>query len=100
LLPIIELGLAAHDPTLGEPDPIGLDRLTTREAEVARHAARGLTSRHIGLLLGTSQFTVRNQLCRIFDKLGVASRSELAGWLVRRQAHGADVPFRSDRPLS
>lgn len=52
--------------------------LTPRELEIARQVARGLTTPQIAHILGTSKFTVRNQLVSIFDKLKVASRSELA----------------------
>jgi DNA-binding CsgD family transcriptional regulator len=46
--------------------------------------ARGLTTPHIALILGTSPLTVRNQLCRVFDKTRVASRAELATWVAQR----------------
>jgi DNA-binding CsgD family transcriptional regulator len=56
--------------------------LTAREREIARYVCRGLRNRDIGLLLGTSPATVRNQLQRMFVKLGVASRTELASLLL------------------
>jgi DNA-binding CsgD family transcriptional regulator len=64
--------------------PRSLPRLTEREAEIARQVARGLSTRHIALILGTSPFTVRNQLSRVFDKTRVASRAELAAWVAER----------------
>jgi DNA-binding CsgD family transcriptional regulator len=96
LLPIIELGLLVHHRGCHSSNP-ELERLSAREAEVARHVARGLTNRQIGLLLGTSPFTVRNQVVRIFDRLRVCTRAELAARLATR---GADVPFRSRAPRS
>ncbi len=52
--------------------------LTGREREVAALTARGLRTLEIASVLGTSPHTVRNQLVRIFRKLEVSSRSELA----------------------
>ncbi len=55
--------------------------LTQREREVALLAAQGLTSRAIGERLYVASRTVDNHLARIYAKLGVASRAELAGVL-------------------
>lgn len=49
-------------------------RLTTREQEVLRAAARGLTSREIARHLGVRERTVTTHLGRIYGKLGVNSR--------------------------
>src|ERR671919_448863 len=49
-------------------------RLTTREQEVLRAAARGLTSREIARHLGVRERTVTTHLGRIYGKLGVTSR--------------------------
>jgi len=90
LLPVIEVCFVAHGLTAhgagGAPDDRALPQLSAREAEVARHVGRGLATRQIALLLGTSPFTVRNQLSRIFDKLGIANRAELAAWVTRELA--------------
>jgi DNA-binding CsgD family transcriptional regulator len=52
--------------------------LTRREREVALLAAQGMTSRRIATKLGVSVRTVDNQLGRVYTKLGVAGRRELA----------------------
>ena len=52
--------------------------LTRREREVALLAAQGMTSRRIAAKLGVSVRTVDNQLGRVYTKLGVAGRRELA----------------------
>ncbi|MEZ4372286.1 MAG: LuxR C-terminal-related transcriptional regulator [Polyangiaceae bacterium] len=54
-----------------------LQALTTAEREVARLAASGLSNREIGMRRGVSYRTVANQLQRIFDKLGVSTRTAL-----------------------
>jgi DNA-binding CsgD family transcriptional regulator len=57
--------------------------LTAREQEVAVFAANGLTSREIASKLCLSRRTVENYLQRIYDKLGVSSRQDLAAALKR-----------------
>jgi DNA-binding NarL/FixJ family response regulator len=59
--------------TFDEPSP-----LTDREREIARLAARGLTSRAIAEELFVSTRTVENHLQRVYIKLGVSGRAELA----------------------
>jgi len=54
-------------------------RLSPREEEIFAYLQRGYSNRQIGLVLGTSPLTVRNQLARLFRKVGVASRAELVG---------------------
>jgi DNA-binding CsgD family transcriptional regulator len=94
LLPTVELLLAAHGASPPPQEGSPLPRLSPREAEIAHHVGRGLTTAQIALLLGTSPFTVRNQICRIFDKLAVASRAELAAWVA-----GQRSPARSGSAL-
>jgi DNA-binding CsgD family transcriptional regulator len=53
-------------------------RLTRRELEVAALAARNLSSREIADRLFLSVRTVDNHLQRVYAKLGVTSRDELA----------------------
>jgi DNA-binding NarL/FixJ family response regulator len=56
----------------------GKQMLTKREEEVVQLVADGLTNRQIANELKISEHTVRNSLFRIFDKLGVSTRVELA----------------------
>ena len=55
----------------------GLDLLSARERQVVQYLAAGMTNREIAESLGLSRHTVKNYLFRIFDKLGVSSRTEL-----------------------
>ncbi|WP_433801748.1 LuxR C-terminal-related transcriptional regulator [Actinomycetospora sp. CA-084318] len=66
----------ARTPALGLLDVP--DDLTPREREVARLAARGLTSRAIAERLVLSVRTVDNTLSSVYAKLHVAGRRELA----------------------
>lgn len=52
--------------------------LSSREIEVAALAAGGLTNREIASKLCVSVRTVENHLQRVYEKLGVARRAELA----------------------
>lgn len=57
--------------------------LTKREEEIAQLVASGRTNGEIAALLNLSQSTVKNRLVRIFDKLGVNTRAELASRMAR-----------------
>jgi DNA-binding CsgD family transcriptional regulator len=54
-------------------------RLSPREEEIFNYLQRGYSNRQIALVLGTSPLTVRNQLARLFRKVGVSTRAELVG---------------------
>ncbi|MBO6934419.1 MAG: helix-turn-helix transcriptional regulator [Deltaproteobacteria bacterium] len=53
------------------------DRLTKRQTEVARLAARSLSDREIAKELGLSPHTVHTHLRNIFARLDISSREEL-----------------------
>ena len=53
--------------------------LSPREEEIFSYLQRGYSNRQIALVLGTSPLTVRNQLARLFRKVGAFSRAELVG---------------------
>lgn len=57
--------------------------LTTREREVLIHFARGKTYAQIAESLGVSTTTIKNNVYRIQDKLGVESKQEVVVWAVR-----------------
>lgn len=59
------------------------DELTPHEAEVARLIAAGRTNREIAAALDVSPKTVEAHLSRIYRKLEVRSRTELAIRMVR-----------------
>lgn len=76
--------------------------LTKRESEFVALAARGLQNSEIALLTKVSANTVRNALARIFQKVGVTNRAELAYVAAQAKAtHRAQqevVPPASDVP--
>lgn len=67
--------------------------LTIRELQVVKHAATGKTNKVIACELGLSEHTVKNYLCRAFEKLGVSNRVELLFSLTSR-----DHMFDRGRP--
>lgn len=73
------LSLALHSRWGMEAQLPSAADLSAREAEICRLASRGLRNREIAEITGTSPHTVRNQLARIFRKLEVTTRAELAG---------------------
>lgn len=58
-------------------------RLTRREREIAEQVKCGRNNREIAAALHISEQTVKNQLCAIYEKLGVRNRTELALYAVR-----------------
>jgi DNA-binding CsgD family transcriptional regulator len=72
----------------GHLTPVTLG-LSPREREVVQLVAAGLRNKEIALRLQISEKTVKFHLGRIFDKLGVDSRTEL---LLRLIAEGGLVP--------
>lgn len=68
-----------HTPVLARG--AGIEPLTPREREVALLAAGGRSSRDIGDHLGVSTRTVDTHLARVYRKLGISGRSELAAAL-------------------
>lgn len=58
-------------------------QLTDRETDIVKALVEGMNNREIGLALGISDGTVKHHLTRIFDKVGVYSRLELAMWVAR-----------------
>jgi DNA-binding CsgD family transcriptional regulator len=62
----------------------GWDSLSESERRVADLVARGLSNKEIGARLYMSHRTVGSHLYRIFPKLGLRSRVELARLVVER----------------
>jgi DNA-binding CsgD family transcriptional regulator len=69
-----------------DPAPLVADRsliatLSEREVDVMQCVAAGLRNRAVATRLGISENTVKFHLSRIFRKLSISSRAELAGIL-------------------
>ena len=62
-----------------EPDSTG--PLAPREVEVARLVGEGLTNKQIAARLFISDRTVATHVRNIMDKLGFATRAQIASWV-------------------
>ncbi len=85
----IDLALGPHvpDPVVG-PAPVDPDEptLTRREEEVAALLAEGLSNQEIADRLVISLRTAQGHVENLLRKLGVHSRTQVATWVLRRDA--------------
>lgn len=58
--------------------------LSKREEEILVLVSEGKTNKEIGSILFLSEKTVRNNVSRILDKLGLVNRSQAAAFMARR----------------
>ena len=72
--------LPTHPPAAAPADSVGL---TTREREVVRLLAEGLTDREIAERLSISPHTVHGHVTNLLAKLGVESRTAAAAYAIR-----------------
>jgi DNA-binding CsgD family transcriptional regulator len=77
--------LVATGGTAGKRDVAAFDELTAQEAQIAQLAGERRTNPEIGALLFLSSRTVEWHLRKVFAKLGLTSRRELADALRRRE---------------
>jgi DNA-binding NarL/FixJ family response regulator len=76
---------ALATPLIGKEQPLSNGRgLSKREEEIARLVAEGMSNRQISQQLTLSEHTIKNYLFRIFEKLGVSTRVELALYALNR----------------
>ena len=73
----------------------GMKSLAVRETQVANLVAEGLPNKEVAVKLGLSEHTVSNYLFRIYNKLGISSRIELALYVLKER-EGPDAA--SERP--
>jgi DNA-binding CsgD family transcriptional regulator len=72
--------LSSNDAAVSDIDP---SDLTARQLEVAKLVAQGFTNKQIAQRLGISRFTAETHVRNILERLGAASRSEIATWATR-----------------
>ena len=63
--------------------------LTRREDEICSLVAEGLKNREIAQVLNLSEHTVKNHLFRIFERLGISSRTELILYVLAQRGVAA-----------
>ena len=81
---------AAPHATVTDVKPGGWAPLTAREQEVARLVASGMTNRQIASKLVVTPATAAKHVENIREKLGLTSRTQIAGWVLEHDA--AAVP--------
>jgi DNA-binding CsgD family transcriptional regulator len=81
LRPVFPLLTLAHATVAASKAPEVDLNLSPREAQIARYLCEGFRNLNIAALLGTSPNTVRNQISRMYSKLGISSRLELVALL-------------------
>lgn len=64
--------------------------LTRREDEICSLVAEGLKNREIAKLLNLSEHTIKNHLFRIFERLGISSRTELILYVLGQRSTAAN----------
>jgi ATP/maltotriose-dependent transcriptional regulator MalT len=73
--------LRATGETARKREPSTIDQLTPQELQIARFVSEGATNREVASKLFLSPRTVEYHLHKVFTKLGIASRGELARML-------------------
>ena len=63
---------------LGRPRPHTKVQLTPKEALIVSGVTQGMKNKEIAIRVGTTEQVVKNYLRKVYDKLGVADRLELA----------------------
>jgi DNA-binding NarL/FixJ family response regulator len=74
-----------ESPVVSAPRQESRSRLTRREEEIGTFLARGLTNRRIAEELSISERTVDTHVGRIFKKLELHSREQVADNIERRR---------------
>jgi DNA-binding NarL/FixJ family response regulator len=69
-------------------DRYGTRKPSRRQLRVIELVAQGLKNRDIATELGIGDHVVRNYLTKIYDKIGVSNRVELALWYEARLREG------------
>jgi DNA-binding CsgD family transcriptional regulator len=84
--------LRATGETARRRQPSTIDQLTPQELQIARFVGQGATNRDVASKLFLSPRTVEYHLHKVFTKLGIASRSELARLLPDDRADRLERP--------
>lgn len=85
----VAIALAEIDEISAFPSEADDDvELTPRQQEVATLVARGCTNKQIAQRLQVSRYTAETHVRNILERLGAASRSEIAAWATQRFGAG------------
>jgi len=84
----------AAGPSPAAERPLPPSPLTSREIEVVRLMARGLSNKEIAESLGIALPTVKNHIHHVLEKLQVRTRSEAAAAVLRGPGSGPGMDLR------
>jgi DNA-binding NarL/FixJ family response regulator len=76
------------------PDRYGTRKPSRRQLRVIQLVAQGFKNHEIAGKLGIGEHVVRNYLSKIYDKIGVSNRVELALWYEARVHEGKSLLSR------
>jgi two-component system nitrate/nitrite response regulator NarL len=65
--------------------------LSPKQTAIITCITQGMRNKEIAFQLGTGEQVIKNYLCKIYDKLGVADRLELALYGLHNKITKADV---------
>jgi DNA-binding NarL/FixJ family response regulator len=74
-------------------------RLTQKELAIIGCITRGMRNKEIALQVGTTEQVIKNYLRKIYDKLGVSDRLELALYCLHHQILKSDAPTPDSTPV-
>jgi DNA-binding CsgD family transcriptional regulator len=77
-------------------------QLTPKESLIVSCVTQGMKNKEIALRVGTTEQVVKNYLRKVYDKLGVADRLELALYCLHNRVldGGAKVPNAPPQPTT
>jgi DNA-binding CsgD family transcriptional regulator len=74
--------------------------LTPKESLIVSCVTQGMKNKEIALRVGTTEQVVKNYLRKVYDKLGVADRLELALYCLNHRVVEGAVPPKPAQPAN
>jgi len=75
-------------------------QLTPKESLIVSCVTQGMKNKEIALRVGTTEQVVKNYLRKVYDKLGVADRLELALYCLNHRVVDGEAKAKSAQPAS
>jgi DNA-binding NarL/FixJ family response regulator len=75
-------------------------QLTPKESLIVSCVTQGMKNKEIALRVGTTEQVVKNYLRKVYDKLGVADRLELALYCLNHRVVHNEVPAKAAEPTN
>ncbi len=85
--------------------PRSQPKLSKKELAIISCITRGMRNKEIAYQIGTTEQVIKNYLRKVYDKLGVSDRLELALYCLHHQllkkynAEGEEVPMPEEKPM-